>query len=81
MNEVYKLGYYIGNYDRVTKEEFENYFKTAPKTYPVELRGFEINFGTCYLIGHCTYDTNEILGIFYGANNDEYFSEYYLLKN
>lgn len=75
------MSYDLNEYHKVTNEEFQEYFKKAPKTYPVVFSDLQINFGSCYTYGYCTYDTNEIIGIFKGANCDERFSEYYLLNN
>lgn len=75
------MQYDLSKYHRVTCEEFQAFFKTAPKTYLVELESLGVNMASIYTYGYCTYDTDEILGIFKGANCLECFSEYYLLNN
>lgn len=73
--------YNLNDYKEVTSKEFQEYFKNAPKTYPVVFSDLQINFGHCYTYGYCTYDTDKIIGIFKGANCNEQFSKYYILKS
>ena len=75
------MTYDLNDYKEVTSKEFQEYFKNAPKTYPVVFSDLQINFGNCYTYGYCTYDTNKIIGIFKGANCNEQFSKYYILKS
>ncbi len=75
------MKYDLSKYHRVTCEEFQEFFKTAQKTYPILLESIGVDMANIYVYGHCTYDTNEIIGIFKGANCNERFSEYYLLNN
>lgn len=71
----------LTNYKQVNSKEFSRFFKLFPRKCYVSSDGIRINFMDYYEHDYITYDTNEIIGIFRGANCCERYSSYWIRKD
>ena len=71
----------LSSYKQVNSKEFSRFFKSFPRKCYVSSDDISINFADLYEHDYITYDTNEVVGIFRGANCYEKFSSYWIRKD
>lgn len=71
----------LNNYKQVNSKEFSRFFKIFPQKCYLSSDDMTINSAHLYEHDYVTYDTNEIVGIFRGANCCERFSSYWIRKD